>query len=265
MIHLKYKLEPIFGIVGITIATVLLILSAIHTPGYNPFKDNVSNLGYGPAKSLFSIAFVVGGSMEIPFYIYLERELSNINEHVRKLATTISLVTSVCIALVGIIPDETYIQMFRIFHDIVAFFAFIGSVVYIGLFSILMYLGSRKPAYHRLNFRKFHPILGFIIVVVLIVLLITYFPIIEWTLTILILIWIFITSIYVFASKSIHIPVTTLRKLPNTKLLKLFQEIRDILIELNLDQETIVAAVEDDIAIIESRVKKEEMGNLKAR
>jgi hypothetical membrane protein len=258
MIRLKYKLEPIFGIVGITIATILLILSAIHTPGYSPLKDNVSNLGYGPAKSLFSIAFVVGGSMEIPFYIYLERELSNINERVRKLATTVSLVTSVCIALVGIIPDETYIQIFRIFHDAVAFFSFIGSVVYIGLFSILMYLGSRKSTYPKLNFRKFHPILGFVIVVVLIVLLITYIPIIEWILTILILTWIFITSVYVFASNSIHIPITTLKKLPNSKLLKLFQEMRDILIELNLDNDSIIEAVEDDISIIKSRIEKEE-------
>ena len=124
MFSLKYKLEPIFGIVGITISTVLLILAVIHTPGYSPLIDNVSNLGYGPAKSLFSIAFVVGGSMEIPFFIYLERELSNINESVRKLATGMSLITCVCIALVGIIPDETYIQIFRIFHDVVAFFSF---------------------------------------------------------------------------------------------------------------------------------------------
>jgi hypothetical membrane protein len=265
MIHLKYKLEPIFGIAGITIATVLLILAVIHTPGYSPLIDNVSNLGYGPAKSLFSIAFVVGGSMEIPFYIYLERELSNINESVRRLATGMSLITCVCIALVGIIPDETYIQIFRIFHDVVAFFSFIGSAIYIGLFSILMYLGSRKSIYPRLNFRKFHPILGFIIVIVLIVLLITLLPIIEWTLTISILIWIFITAIYVFTSKSIHIPVTTLKKLPNSKLLRLFQEVRDILIELNLDQDNIVETVEDDIAIIESRIKKEEAANLKAR
>ena len=265
MIRLKYKLEPIFGLAGIIIAIVLLTLAAIQTPGYNPFKNTVSSLGYGPAKSLFSIAFVVGGSLEIPFYIYLERELSNINERVRKLATTMSLITCVCIALVGIIPDETYIQIFLIFHDIVAFFSFIGSAIYIGLFSLLMLLGSRKSTYTKLNFRKFHPILGFIIVVVLIVLLTTFIPIIEWTLTILILIWIFITSLYVFTSKFIYIPVTTLRKIPNSKLLKLFQEVRDILVELNLDQDNIISTMEDDIAIIKSRIKKEELAKLKAR
>ena len=265
MIRLKYKLEPIFGLVGIMIATVLLILSAIHTPGYSPLKDTVSSLGYGPAKSLFSIAFVVGGSLEIPFYIYLERELSNINERVRRLATGMSLVTCVCIALVGIIPDETYIQIFLVFHDIVAFFSFIGSAVYIGLFSLLMYLGSRKSTYTRIYFRKFYPILGFIIVVVLIVLLTTFIPIIEWTMTILILIWIFITTIHVFTSKFIHIPVTTLSKIPNPKLLKLFQDVRNILAELNLEDENIIEAVDDDIVIIEARIKKEELANLKAR
>lgn len=257
MISLKNKFESIFGLVGIIISSILLFMAVLLTPGYNPLEDTVSSLALGPAKSLFSIAFVIGGSMGIPFYIYLERELSNLNEIIRRLATAISIITCVCIALVGIIPDETYIEIFRVFHSIVAFFSFISSVVYIGLFSILMYLSSKESQISRISFRKYHAILGFIIVGVLIILLTTLLPIIEWIMTILILAWIFITSIYIVAYKFIHIPVPTLRKLPNNKLLQLFKEMLNILNDLNLEEESITKAVKRDIKIIESRIKKE--------
>ena len=257
MISVKNKLESVFGLVGITISSILLFIAVLLTPGYNPLEDTVSSLALGPAKSLFSISFVVGGSMGIPFYIYLERELSNLNEVVRRLATAMSIITCVCIALVGIIPDETYLEVFRVFHSTVAFFSFISSAAYIGLFSILMYLSSKKSQISRISFRKYLAILGFIIVGVLIILLTTLLPIVEWIMTILILAWIFITSIYVFVYKFIYIPVPTLRKLPNSKLLRLFKEMLNILNELNLEQESIIKAVKRDIKIIESRIEKE--------
>ncbi|TFG23143.1 MAG: DUF998 domain-containing protein [Promethearchaeota archaeon] len=263
MISVKNKLESMFGLVGIIISSTLLFMAVLLTPGYNPLEDTVSSLGLGPAKSLFSIAFVIGGSMGIPFYIYLERELSNLNETVRRLATAMSIITCVCIALVGIIPDETYIEIFRIFHSTVAFFSFISSAAYIGLFSILMYLSSNKSQFSRISFRKYHAILGFVIVGVLIILLITLLPIVEWIMTVLILTWIFISSIFVFVYQFIYIPVPTLRKLPNKKLLHLFEEILNILNELNLDQESITKAVKRDIKIIESRIEKEHLSNSK--
>jgi len=263
MINVKNKLESVFGLVGIIISSILLIMAVLLTPGYNPLEDTVSSLALGPAKSLFSIAFVIGGSMGIPFYIYLERELSNLNEIVRRLATAMSIITCVCIALVGIIPDETYIELFQIFHSTVAFFSFISSAAYIGLFSILMYLSSSESQISRISFRKYHAILGFIIVGVLIILLTTLLPIVEWIMTILILTWIFITSISVFVYKFIHIPVPTLRKLPNNKLLRLFKEMLNILNELNLEQKSIIEAVKRDIKIIESRVEKESKRDLR--
>ena len=261
MISVKNKLESMFGLVGITISSILLLMAVLLTPGYNPLEDTVSSLALGPAKSLFSIAFVIGGSMGIPFYIYLERELSNLNEIVRRIATAMSIITCVCIALVGIIPDETYIEIFRIFHSTVAFFSFISSATYIGLFSILMYLSSKETQISRISFRKYHAILGFIIVGVLIILLITLHPFLEWIMTVLILAWIFITSIYVFIYKFINIPIPTLRRIPNKKLLQLFKEMLVILNELNLEQENITKAVKRDIEIIKSRIEKEDVSN----
>lgn len=189
---LKNKMECIFGFIGVIVAGGLVITAAFLTPGYNPIENTVSSLGIGNAKSLFSIGFVIGGSLGIPFYIYLERNiLKDINEIIRRIATGVSIIVCVCIALVGIIPDETYPKLFVIFHGVVAFIAFIGSVAYIALFSFLMLKDPRS------YFQRYHPYLGFLIVAMLIALYISLLkPLIEWILTILILLWILLTALH---------------------------------------------------------------------
>ena len=134
------RMEVIFGLSGALFMAILLPLTALITPGYTPLEHTVSSLGLFEAKSLFSIAFVVTGSLLIPFYIYLERELVNINENLRRIATGVAIFSNMCIALVGIIPDETYVVAFVAFHGFVAATAFIGSSLYIVLYSYLMYL-----------------------------------------------------------------------------------------------------------------------------
>lgn len=84
---LESKMEVVFGFFGIIFSNVFILMAVFFTPGYNPLFNTVSSLGEGPAKSLFSIAFVVAGTLGIPFYIYLERELINIKESIRRLAT----------------------------------------------------------------------------------------------------------------------------------------------------------------------------------
>lgn len=78
VIKIEQKMEILFGFFGTLVSLILLIIAAFFSPGYNPFKHTLSTLGTGEAKSLFSISFVIGGSLCIPFYIYLERELKNI-------------------------------------------------------------------------------------------------------------------------------------------------------------------------------------------
>ena len=175
-IKLKYKLECLIGFFGIIFSSIFLFLAAIITPGYSPFLNTVSSLGRGIAKSLYSIAFVIAGTSGIPFYIYLERELVNVNENIRRFATGASIFTCICIALVGIIPDETYVAAFVAFHGFVAATAFIGSSLYIVLYSYLMYLVPKSSMYKGPAFKKYLAIYGFIIGIVLIFLLIFFNP-----------------------------------------------------------------------------------------
>ncbi|TFG06163.1 MAG: DUF998 domain-containing protein, partial [Promethearchaeota archaeon] len=187
-------MECYFGLFGALITAICVFTAAFLTSNYDPRINYISDLGYLEFKSLFSIGFVIGGSLGIPFFIYLERELINISESIRRLATGASIITSVCVALVGIIPDNTYLEIFLIFHNLVASVAFIGSCVYISLYSYLMYQGPRTKLYTGPQFKKILAFYGFSINLPLVFFFATWSSLIEWILFILIFLWVILTA-----------------------------------------------------------------------
>ena len=190
--HLS-KIECFFGLIGVSFAIVFIILAALVTPGYNPLEDTVSSLGSGIAKTLFSIGFVSSGSLTIPFILYLEKTLIGINEFVRRVATTVAVISSVCIALVGILPDPDYPDAFTLFHGTVTLIGFLGSIVTMCLYTFLMMKSN--------EYKLYHIIIGYATGIELILLAITLFnPLVEWILTINIMLWILITSIKLILS-----------------------------------------------------------------
>jgi hypothetical membrane protein len=257
MAKIEQKMETLFGLFGIIIAAVLLIMAASFTQDYNPLFNSVSSLGKGDAKSLFSISFVVAGSLSIPFYIALERELVNIKESIRRLATATSIFSSVCIALVGIIPDETIWDIFVLFHGFVAVVSFIGTCIYIDLYSILMYKGPKSKLYTGPKFKKFLAFFGFSISIVLILLIITRSPLIEWILTLLIIIWILITAIQMISFKFFNIPGVYYKRTQFPEALKMFEEALQILQRLDLIKEPITETIQENIEFLKKQLEKE--------
>ncbi len=250
------KMEILFGLSGVLFMVILLPVTALLTPGYTPLENTVSSLGNGVMKSLFSICFVVSGSLLIPFYIYLERELVNIEENVRRLATGISIFTCVCIALVGIIPDETHWEFFLMFHGFVAAVSFIGSSIYIVLYSILMYYVPKSRMYHGPKFKKYLAYYGFFIGFLLIILLITLNPLIEWILTVSIAFWIIITAIQCISYKFFDIPGMYYKRAQYPEALKLFEEAVQILDNLNITNDPIAETLKENIEHIKREIEK---------
>jgi hypothetical membrane protein len=190
--HLS-KIECFFGLVGVSFAIVFVLLAALVTPGYNPLEDTVSSLGTGTAKTLFSIGFVASGSLTIPFILYLEKTLLGINDFVRRVATTVAVISSVCIALVGILPDPLNPDAFTLFHGAVTLIGFFGSITTICLYTFLMMKSN--------EYKLYHIIIGYATGIGLILLAITLFnPLVEWILTVNIMLWILITSIKLILS-----------------------------------------------------------------
>jgi len=250
------RMEVLFGFFGVIFVFIMIIIAAFLTPGYTPLKHTVSSLGEGNAKSLFSIGFVVGGSLLIPFYIYLERELVNIEENIRRFATGVAIFTNVCIALVGIIPDETYIEAFLMFHSFVAAVSFIGSTIYIVLYSILMYQGPKSKMYKGPAFKKYLAYYGFIIGGVLVLLLITLNPLIEWILTILIIIWVLITALQCISFKFFNIPGVYYRRSQFPEALKLFEDAIQILNNLEIEDAPIKETLKENVNFIKNEIEK---------
>jgi hypothetical membrane protein len=190
--HLS-KIECFFGLIGVSFAIVFIIIAALVTPGYNPLEDTVSSLGTGIARTLFSIGFVSSGSLTIPFILYLEKTLIGINEFIRRIATTVAVISSVSIALVGILPDPEYPDVFMLFHGTVTLCGFLGSIATICLYTYLM-MKSKE-------YKLYHIIIGYATGIELLLLAITLFnPLVEWILTVNIMLWILITSIILIFS-----------------------------------------------------------------
>jgi len=186
---LNKKMEYLFGMAGLIIVIIFLIWAMIVDGNYSMFEETVSSLGTGDGKTLFSIGFIIAGSLGIPFYIKLEKslKLKVKGENYRRVATALSIVSCMAIGLIGVIPDENFPFEFAVFHNTMAIISFGGTSTYIVLFSISMWL--------KKEYNLFIQFLGVIIPIFFLLNFIGV-PIIEWILTLMILFWIFSTIIY---------------------------------------------------------------------
>lgn len=252
---LNYNMECYFGLFGTIVTAICIFTAALLTPNYDFTKHYVSDLGSMRFKSLFSIGFVIGGSLGIPFFIYLERELTNISESIRRMATGASIITSVCIALVGIIPDETYIEIFLIFHNLIASIAFFGSCIYISLYSYLMYKGPKSKLYTGPVFKKLLSYYGFCINIPLILFYITWSAIIEWILFSCILIWVVATATTLLEFKFFNIAGVYYRRGKYPEALERFEESIEILNKLELGDHPIARTIKENIDYLKKKIK----------
>ncbi|MFW9828370.1 MAG: DUF998 domain-containing protein [Candidatus Thorarchaeota archaeon] len=248
------RMEVFFGLSGALFLLIVLPITAFLSPGYTPLERMISDLGYYRAKSLFSIGFVVAGSLLIPFYISLEKELINIKEVVRRFATGIAIVTNVCIALVGIIPDETYIDAFKIFHGIIAVVSFVGSSVYIVLYSILMYQGPESKMYKGPRFKKYLAYYGFLIGILMLVFILTQIPLLEWILAMCMLTWIIIAAFQSISFKFFNIPGIYYKRSQFSEALTLFEGAIQVLDNLGMNDEPIAKTIQKNIAFIKTKL-----------
>ena len=260
MVSIKPRqMEVFFGLFGVVFLLIILPITAYLTPGFTPLRNTISSLAEGRAKSLFGIGFVVCGSFLIPFYIYLERELVNVQENVRRLATGASIFTNACIALVGITPDTIFVPAFQAFHAFVAIVSFVGSGVYIVLYSILIYQGPMSLIYKGPVFKKYLAYFGFIIGILLAVFLITQYSLLEWIVGVLIIIWVLITALQCIFLKFSKLPGLYYKRSEYPKALKLFEDAVQMLNNLEMGDEPIMETLRENIEFIKSEMENKSL------
>ena len=253
------NLECIF-LIGVAFFVIIIVITAAilsyFDMGYNPFEYTISDLGYYRYKTLFSIGMVAAGCCLIPFFMKLERELVNITESLRYTATAVAIFTSLCISMVGIIPDIEYHDMFNLFHVFVAVVAFAGSAIYILLYSILMYKGHSSPMYKGPQFKRYMSYFGFCVFGNLILLFIIFIPIIEWILFINITSWNIITAYYLTKYKFSGIAGLYYKEEQYPEMLEKFEESLAILNQLNLGDDPMAEVLKENIKFIKSSQEK---------
>ncbi len=144
---------------------------------------------------MYGFGLIVGGSLLIPFFIYLEQVLLNINASVRGFTTAVAIFTNICIALVGIPPDPTNIKAFKTFHAFVSVVALIGTSILIVFYSIMMHKSSKPVKFRGPIFKKYVIVFGFVIGVLLGIFLITKYSMLEWIVGAFMISWVLITAI----------------------------------------------------------------------
>jgi len=257
------RMEVLFGFFGALFILIMLPIAAFLTEDpalsgrYNPLRDTISTLGMYNAKTLFSIGFVVAGSLLIPFYIYLKNELVYLEENLRKIATGVAIFSNMCMALVGVVYDADFPEAFLGFHAFVAGVVFISSSIYIVLYSLLMYLGPRSTMYKGPTFKKYLAYYGFFIGIVMIIYLSTgLIPFIEWIVAILILVWILITALQCLSFKFSKIPGIYYKPSQYPEKLKLFEGAIQILENLEMGDEPILETLKENIEFIKDEIEK---------
>jgi hypothetical protein len=183
------------GFLGSLIIIFFLLLSALLTPGFTPFYHPISSLGNSQVNLLFGIGLIVGGSLLVPFYIYLEQVLLNINMGLRSLITTINIFVNTCVALVGIPPNSMNVEAFQAFHAFVSLVGLIGTSVHIVFYSIMMRLSSKPIKSLGPIFKRYLVVYGIFIGVFLGIFFITRYPMLEWIVGAFIVSWVLITAI----------------------------------------------------------------------
>lgn len=197
VINKLLKLAPggYYGLLSMSIGVILTFLSYLSVPGYSMFESFISVLGISPGLTapLFNIGFILTGITVIPFLVYLGRSLTQekINEKIKKITIKISIIGAMSISLVGCFPH--YTLLLGIIHIFFATIFFFCELIFCVIYSILIWFDSR--------FSKMQSIIGFAVSGVFIFFIFTGWPISEWIVFFVIVVWVIEISIYTLVKK----------------------------------------------------------------
>ncbi len=205
---------------------------------------------------LFSIGMIVIGNSMIPFFFKLERELVNVKESLRKTAIIVSIVISVCISLIGVLPDMEFFSQFFTLHMTAAIIAFGGSSAYIVMYSRLMQKAITNPSYKGPQFRRFTIYYGYSILILFVVMLIVLQSIVEWLLFLNLIAWNILTAYFLTRYKFSGMPGLYYKKEQYPEMLKKFEGSLDILKNLKLEDSPEAESLKKNIEFLKDALNK---------
>jgi hypothetical protein len=180
----------VFGLLSVLFIIFGELIAFLLFPGYNIFKNMVSELGAGPGAVFFNLSVIISGIIIIPYYLQLAKCFygENIKQNLKNYAILAALISCMTYSLLGVFPSIESKTMIYIIHGILAAVSIASGLGYLLIYSILMLRAQ--------NFSKYQAYHGFVVAVLYAAFLLTWIPIIEWVMNMAILSWITTNSIY---------------------------------------------------------------------
>ena len=180
----KFVLNPIYGPISVVIGLIGDFASYLLYPGYNVLSNMVSDLGTGPGGIYFNIGIFLSGIFALFLYIHFGIKIKdfNINNKIRKFGIIMATISCITFSLIGLFPSYKNIQLLFIIHGTLALISWISGIVYISIFSFFSLKIKNIPNYMG--------IVGFIVNFLIIIFIFTWIPLIEWLMTLGIIIWV---------------------------------------------------------------------------
>ena len=180
----KFVLNPIYGPISVIIGLIGDFASYLLYPGYNVLSNMVSDLGTGPGGIYFNIGIFLSGIFALFLYIHFGIKIKNfnINNKIRKFGMIMATISCITFSMIGIFPSYKDIQLLFIIHGTFALISWISGSIYISIFSFFSLKLKRIPNYMG--------IVGFIVNFLIIIFIFTWIPLIEWLMTLGIIIWV---------------------------------------------------------------------------
>lgn len=184
---------PIYGLLSAIIGISGDIISILLFQGYN-LKHMISALGTGPGGIFFNIGTFLSGIFALFFYFYLfefigkETTVPKLHQAGRFFAIN----SCIFFSLVGVFPTSKNIVLF-VLHGTAALISWLSAILYLSIFSYLIYKSK--------IISRFFIYLALITASTIIVFLLTWKPIIEWTMALAVAVWITLISAYLLYRK----------------------------------------------------------------
>ncbi len=180
----------IYGLISSVIAGLGDILSLQFFPNYSIVNDMVSELGITSGGIFFNFGLIISGLIGLAFYYSLSKVFLKENRLIRKCALISSYLSCITFSLIGVFPayQEKELILSLYLHGTFAALSWITGSMYCFFFSILM---MRNKFYT--NYLAYY---GFFCSALFIILLLTWIPILEWSLSFAIFGYVIFNSIY---------------------------------------------------------------------
>jgi hypothetical membrane protein len=192
---LNFMPGGLYGIFSVIIGLSGDILAMAYFPGYSIIENMASDLGTGESGIFFNLGMIFSGLVAMPFYIYLSKILKTetTNENVRRYFLYFSIISCITFSLVGVFPSIESFYLIFFLHGLCALISWMSAIIYLILFSYLILIDPR--------FSKFKAYLGLVPASTIVIFLFTWLPIIEWSISVTITIWIIVIASYVLYKK----------------------------------------------------------------